>query len=148
MGCLFMDAAVFERICEGPVAGIGGAAAGEITVQPSFSMLLMGGFALVYGSPGAIGWLANPAAALACMAYFISEPVWARSLAAVAVTLSATSLHATNFMFLAGDEGPVCRSSALAPLPGFWLWVASFVVLMLATLLVRDSPLSSKQKLP
>lgn len=143
--CLPLDAAIFDRTCPSvengpsslsPVAGMGKAPIGrEVpTSDPSWFLLLGGGVALILqGSLGAIGWLANPAAALAVMLLVDRKMALARGTAAAAMLLAASSLHATNHFYLAGDEGGVCRLSAVSAAPGFWLWLSAMTTLWIAT---------------
>jgi hypothetical protein len=142
--CLPMEAVLFDRTCpvsidapasSAPVAGLGNPPLGNEppTAGHSFLMLLLGGFSIMAGL-GAIGWLANPLAVFAFLLLRRGEFFRARAASLAALVLAVASLHATNIFYLAGDEGGVCRSSAIAALPGFWLWVASLLALFVATL--------------
>jgi len=146
--CLPLDAAVFDRTCPANpeisnsaalVAGFGNTPLGKEapTTNPSWFLLILGGFSLLYGL-GGFGWLANPCFAFVCVLLYKREVAPARASALASLILSATSLHATNHLYLAGDEGGVCRISAIAAGPGFWLWLLSIFLLFLSTLIAQN----------
>jgi hypothetical protein len=84
------------------------------------------------GSTGAIGWIANPL--IIFSAYLLlknRKPILALKTSLLALTLAALSLYATNWLVLYGDEGGVCRSSAVAAHLGYWLWLSSIFLVTL-----------------
>jgi len=145
--CLPLDAAVFDRTCPptfdspkdaAPVAGVGNPPLGETSIAISFLCLLLGWLAL-FGGLGAIGWLANPFAIIAVVKIAYGKVVTARWCAVLSFVFAATSLYATNVFYLVGDEGGVCRTSAISPLIGYWLWLGSTVMLLIGTVLTRNT---------
>lgn len=140
VACMTQDAVVFDRTCPGsidrpassaPVAGLNNAPLGETSISESFVLLLFGWFGS--GGLGGVGWWANPCAALALVNLLRGQVLKARHFSVGAFALAATSLYATNFFYLIGDEGGVCRLSAVSALSGYWLWLASIAALVFAS---------------
>jgi hypothetical protein len=137
---LYFPAATLDRTCPGstdlpasasPIAGMGNPPLGETTTDPGL-FYVFGVFALLMGSTGAIGWIANPL--IIFSAYLLlknRKPILALKTSLLALTLAALSLYATNWLVLYGDEGGVCRSSAVAAHLGYWLWLSSIFLVTL-----------------
>ncbi|MDD4887086.1 MAG: DUF2628 domain-containing protein [Thiomonas sp.] len=106
-------------------------------VETGWSMLFGGFIELVLGQIGAAGCIANFLFAIALFRFWIPRG-WgfqARTMSSLAMGLAVVSLPLTNLApILANEAGS--KMAALAPLSGYWLWMASMALLWAAIRIV------------
>lgn len=106
-------------------------------VETGWSMLFGGFIELVLGQIGAAGCIANFLFAIALFRFWIPRG-WgfqARTMSSLAMGLAVVSLPLTNLApILANEAGS--KMAALAPLSGYWLWMASMSLLWAAIRIV------------
>ena len=142
--CLPFEAVLFERTCPPdlnnsshiPVAGLGNTPIGEVSSWTSFKILLLGGISL-FGGLGCVGWLANVAYYYSARSLLNGEYLKPRVLSLISILLATFSLKLTNIFYVPGDEGGVCRLSAIKALPGYTIWLSAIFVLLLSAWLPR-----------
>lgn len=85
---------------------------------------------------GVFGWYANPLWLLGLALTALRKPT-AAAIAGVVAVIIACTVFSDLGRELPGDEGNVTKTAILRVLPGFYVWVASFLVLPIVALLQR-----------
>lgn len=145
--CLPFEAVLFERVCPSDlnnsshilVAGLGNTSIGEVSSWSSFKILLLGGISL-FGGLGCAGWLANVFYYYSARSLFNGERLKPRVFSLISVLLASFSLNLTNMFYVPGDEGGVCRLSAIKALPGYTIWLVAIIVMAVSAWLPKSSP--------
>jgi hypothetical protein len=86
---------------------------------------------------GVFGWYANPLWVFALFFCLLRKPGFGAVFAVAALAIALTTFGVVG-QELPGDEGNVTRTTVVALLPGFYVWLASLCVPLLAVV-VRAS---------
>ncbi|MGJ5820021.1 hypothetical protein [Paludibaculum fermentans] len=85
---------------------------------------------------GVLGWYANPVWLLGLVLGALRKPTAAAIAGVLAVAIACTVFSDLG-RELPGDEGNITKTAILRVLPGFYVWLASFLVLPVAAFLQR-----------
>lgn len=85
---------------------------------------------------GVFGWYANPMWALAALLAFFGRRLPAAGAGVIAVFIGCTTFGIIG-RELPADEGNVVKTQVIRLLPGFYVWIASLMVVPLGALVAR-----------